>query len=93
VKSATEAAAGVIVSLEEAWSEVVREMGVRERVYDKWVTEQKLSWADARDRFARMAKAATVLCVIANMQPSDQQVILDAVAAHERQHAESAKAA
>ena len=61
VKSAVEAAKSVKVTMEEAWSEVEREIGVRVRVYDRWVAEQKLSWADARDRLARMGEAASIL--------------------------------
>ncbi len=83
----TKAADEVIVSLEEAWSEIVRECGVRERVYDKWVTDMKLSWADARDRLARCREAATILAVIVSLPAADQETIIDAVAAHKAKHA------
>jgi hypothetical protein len=49
------------VSVEEAWSEVQRELKVRERCFPDWVTQGKLSWADARDRYGRLAAAAALL--------------------------------
>lgn len=58
VKSCVEAAKSSRVTIEEAWSELEREIGVRVRVYDKWVTEQKMSWADGRDRLARIGAAS-----------------------------------
>lgn len=61
MRSAVEAAKTVTVSPEEAWSELEREIGVRVRVYDRWVEEQKLSWADARDRLARMGEASRIM--------------------------------
>lgn len=61
MKSAVEAAKEAKVTLEEAWSEVEREIGVRVRVYDRWVAERKLAWADARDRLARLGEASRLL--------------------------------
>ena len=44
-------------SLEEAASEVDREIKVRKRCYDRWVSEGKLSAVDARDRLDRLQAA------------------------------------
>jgi len=44
-------------SQEEAVSELERELQVRKRCYDRWVTEGKLSNVDARDRLERLAAA------------------------------------
>jgi hypothetical protein len=61
MQSATEAAKSHPVSKEEAWSEVEREIQVRVRCYDKWISEGKISWAEARDRLARLGKASQML--------------------------------
>ena len=61
MQSAIEAAQTVKVTPTEAWSECEREIQVRVRCYDRWVSEGKLSWADARDRLARMGEAARTL--------------------------------
>jgi hypothetical protein len=61
VKTVIDAAEDVTVQQEEAWSELERELQVRVRVYDKWVAEGKLAWADARDRLARMQFASRIL--------------------------------
>lgn len=66
MQSAIKAAATVTVTKEEAWSEIVREIGVRERCFDSWVEQGKLAWADARDRYARLKKAEEYLKAIVN---------------------------
>lgn len=48
-------------SLEEAASEVDREIKVRVRCYDRWVSEGKLSSVDARDRIERLQAALAYL--------------------------------
>jgi hypothetical protein len=48
-------------SLEEAISEVDREIKVRVRCYDRWVSEGKLSSVDARDRVERLQAALAFL--------------------------------
>lgn len=48
-------------SLEEALSEVDREIKVRVRCYDRWVDEGKLSRVDARDRIERLQAALAYL--------------------------------
>lgn len=44
-------------SLEEAISEVSRELSVRRRCYARWVADGKLSAVEAKDRVERMEKA------------------------------------
>lgn len=48
-------------SLEEAVSEVQREIEVRRRLYDRWISEGKLSRIDAHDRLERMLSALKFL--------------------------------
>ena len=48
-------------TLQEALDEVARELGVRERVYARWVMENKHSQSDAADRLQRMIMAAALL--------------------------------
>ena len=47
--------------LQAALDEVERELSVRERCYDRWVQERKLSKTDADDRGTRMTWAAGFL--------------------------------
>jgi antibiotic biosynthesis monooxygenase (ABM) superfamily enzyme len=61
MQSVIEAARALKPSKEEAWSEVVREIGVRERCFDGWVAAQKISWADARDRLARLQRVEQIM--------------------------------
>ena len=44
-------------SIREALSEVHRELCVRERCFDRWVTDGKMTDVDAQDRYDRMASA------------------------------------
>lgn len=44
-------------TLEEALSEVERELQVRKRCYDRWVSDGKMGSIDAKDRFARLQAA------------------------------------
>ena len=44
-------------SIREALSEVHRELCVRERCFDRWVTDGKMTDIDAQDRYDRMASA------------------------------------
>jgi hypothetical protein len=48
-------------SIEEALSEVERELQVRVRCYDRWINDGKLSSVDARDRTERMQAAVHYL--------------------------------
>ena len=48
-------------SLEEALSEVQREVQVRERCYPRWVKEGKLTRIDAADRLERLRAACEYL--------------------------------
>lgn len=44
-------------TLEEAKAEVMREIDVRRRLYDRWVAEARMSWVDANDRLKRLMTA------------------------------------
>lgn len=48
-------------SVEEALSELDREMQVRKRCFDKWVEDGRLSSVDAVDRLDRLATAIHIL--------------------------------
>ena len=48
-------------SLEEAHSEVERELQVRNRCYDRWVSDGKMSKIDAKDRKERLETALAFL--------------------------------
>lgn len=48
-------------NLEEATSEIQREMDVRKRLFDRWVAEGKMSWMDAHDRMERHLSALKFL--------------------------------
>ena len=48
-------------SLDEAISEVQREMDVRKRLFDRWVNEGRMSWVDAHDRLERHCTALSAL--------------------------------
>ena len=48
-------------SLEEALSEVQREVQVRKRCFPRWVSEGKLTRIDAADRLERLEAAAEYL--------------------------------
>ena len=44
-------------SVREARSEIAREIQVRERCFDRWVADGKMSDIDAQDRFDRIVSA------------------------------------
>ena len=48
-------------TVEEAWSEVERELQVRARIYDAWVRDGKMTGIDAQDRFDRLATGCEYL--------------------------------
>jgi hypothetical protein len=54
-------------SLEEATSEIQREMDVRRRLFDRWVSEGKMSWTDANDRMERHMSALKHLIAYSNL--------------------------
>lgn len=51
-------------SREEAVSELQREMQVRQRCYDRWVQDGKLTSVDAVDRLDRLQTAIHLLEVV-----------------------------
>lgn len=55
-------------SLEEATAEIQREMDVRKRLFDRWVTEGKLSWVDAKDRLERHMSALVYLFKLSELE-------------------------
>jgi hypothetical protein len=62
------------VTLEEALAEVEREMNVRLKCFDRWITEGRIAKVDARDRLNRMHKAFTLLQTMFDLQSSDPNV-------------------
>jgi hypothetical protein len=48
-------------TIQEALDELARELGVRERVFVKWLNEQKHTRSDACDRLQRMIMAASLV--------------------------------
>ena len=55
-------------SIEEAISELQRELQVRARCYDRWVSEGRVSYIDARDRQERLFTAIKYLQTQADLQ-------------------------
>lgn len=80
MKSPLQAAASITPSAEEAWSELERESQVRGRVYDDWVASRKLSWADARDRYARINMAGCIVKAVLDLPEMDGATVLAAAA-------------
>ena len=64
-------------SIEEALSEVEREMQVRERMYGKWIADGKISRVDAKDRGERMLAACHYLRLLDKISPAKQKKFLD----------------
>lgn len=62
-------------SIEEAISELQREMDTRKRIFDKWVATGRCSWVDAHDRMERHLSALKLLIQYSNE--------LDQAAAHD----------
>lgn len=58
------------VTIEEAISEVDREVRLRQRCYDRWVSEGRLSAIDARDRLMRLEAAQAFLTELVNRMPT-----------------------
>lgn len=63
--------------LDEAHAELMREYGVRERCYTRWVNEGKLARCDARDRLTRLAAAAMWLGRLSNAPEEDLAAVRD----------------
>lgn len=58
---------------EEALSELERERQVRERCYDRWVKEGRLTAVDARDRMVRLVAAIRLLTPTAPVEQGVSQ--------------------
>lgn len=61
-------------TIQEALDEVARELGVRERLYARWVEEGKHSLSDAQDRMQRIIMAAALLQVLCDNAECAKQV-------------------
>lgn len=61
--------AGHARNLEEATSEVDRELQVRRRCYSRWIDDGKMSSVDAMDRFERLEAASAALHKMLALQP------------------------
>lgn len=57
------------LDVEAAQSEIERELHVRERCYDRWVAEGKISRIDAKDRMTRQNKAYDILGILLDWLP------------------------
>ena len=57
---------------QEALDEVVRELGVRERCFPKWVAEGRISNSDAKDRLRRQILAQKILLALLDTLVRDQ---------------------
>lgn len=58
-------------TLEEAASEVERELSVRTRCYSRWIDDGKMSRVDAQDRYDRLATALEWLNALSALSPAD----------------------
>jgi len=52
--------------MEEAISELQREMDTRKRIFDNWVATGRCSWVDAHDRMERHLTALALLIKYSN---------------------------
>lgn len=58
-----------------ALDELKRELSVRLRIYDRWVSEGRLSWTEAQDRYKRHLMAVKIvdrLCAFNEGQAEQQ---------------------
>lgn len=55
-------------SIDEAMAEIEREVRVRERCYDRWIQEGRVSRVDAHDRQERMISAIRLLRSLQEIQ-------------------------
>lgn len=70
-------------SIDEAMSEIQREMDVRKRLFDRWVMEGRMSWVDAHDRLCRHMAALKFLIVLAQMLDKESDAMNNPAAAGE----------
>lgn len=62
-------------SLEEAISEVSRELSVRRRCYTRWIQDGKLSQVEANDRVERLEKALDELERLLLLRATDVPIV------------------
>ncbi len=69
--------------LSDCLDELKRELAVRFRIYDRWVSEGRLSYTTARDQYNRLAMAVKVMAVQAEIEATniEQKKAFDEVAA------------
>ena len=60
-----------VSQIEEALGEISRERELRERCYPRWVSEQKLSKIDAKDRLRRIIYAEELLVLVLDSVPHE----------------------
>lgn len=77
--SAVQAGQKLKCTPEEACAEVERELQVRNRIYDNWVRDGKLSYIDARDRYGRMQQAFILLKRTVELQSAPTEEFTPAV--------------
>lgn len=66
-------------TLEEATSEIQRELDVRRRLYDRWISEGRISRVDAHDRLERMLAALMYLLAYTPAQGEEIQAARAAI--------------
>jgi hypothetical protein len=59
-------------SIEEAISEIQREMDVRKRLFDRWASEGRFSWTDGHDRLERHMTALKYLIAYSTLLDGEQ---------------------
>src|SRR5262245_60923932 len=73
----------VNLPLSECLDELTRELEVRRRIYDRWISESRMSWTEARDRYIRHAGAINFLRQAVELEAAniEQKQAFDEVAA------------
>lgn len=71
--------AEIRTDLEEAFCELSRELGVRERCFPNWIAVGKVSRVDAKDRYSRMKKALEICSYLLDITGRQQRTTADDV--------------
>jgi len=67
----------ILRPLSEALDELEREWFLRQRCYDRWVAEKRISQTDASDRLARQESAIYHLTKFAEASEEMRRTVLD----------------
>lgn len=59
---------------QQCMDELTREVDVRRRIFDEWVSKGRLSWTDAHDRLERLM---TLMAVLVKLAPEEWDMLLD----------------